>query len=205
VFSRDSPAQNNRSAEAGRVCWRSPSPTALLKRGQLQQSAQDWVRTRLDYLPAWRLPSFAQQPLPGLNHTYSKNTFSDIQMALAVFQSAPVALHRAAGLRKGWLHRLYTLPEDKRHAHPADQRNQKSSRRTLARQAAPSTTEPTHTPRAARPARGNAVACSSHTSNPLSTSADSCVDPQQMLTESINFARRTSTLCVRLTQKGKHL
>jgi len=44
-----------------------------------------------EYLQGWRLHNLSGQPVPGLGHPHSEETFPDVQMEPPVFQFVPIA------------------------------------------------------------------------------------------------------------------
>ena len=75
---------SHRVVEVGRHLLSSSSPNALLKQGQLQQVAQDYVQSGFEYLQGWRLHSLSGQPVPVFDHPFGKKVFSGVQMGFHI-------------------------------------------------------------------------------------------------------------------------
>ena len=68
-------SQNHRMVGVVRDLCGSSSPTPLPNQGHLQQAAQDLVQAGLEYLQSRRLHNLPEQPVPGLRHPQSENSY----------------------------------------------------------------------------------------------------------------------------------
>ena len=78
--------QNHRMFEVGRDLCGSSSPTPLLKRGLLQQAAQDFVQVGLKYLQRRRTHNLSGQTVPGLRHPQREEVLPRVQLELPMLQ-----------------------------------------------------------------------------------------------------------------------
>lgn len=95
--------QNCRKVEVGRDFWKSSGPTFLLKKGHLEQVAQDHVQVAFEDLQGGRL--LRGQPVPELGHIYSEVVFPDVQRQPLVIQVVLIACCPGTGhnfFSRGW-------------------------------------------------------------------------------------------------------
>lgn len=102
--------RNQKMFEVGKDLWPSSCPSPLLKQGQLEQAAQDYVQMTFEYLQECRLHNLPDQSVPGFRHPYCKKVFCDIQKEPPVFQLVPIA--SALFTEHYWILLLYIIPLD---------------------------------------------------------------------------------------------
>lgn len=83
--------QNCRKVEVGRDFWKSSGPTFLLKKGHLEQVAQDHVQVAFEDLQGGRLHNHSGQTVPVLCHSHSKEVLPEVQMTPPVFECVAIA------------------------------------------------------------------------------------------------------------------
>jgi len=80
----------------GMDIWGWSSPNSLLKKGHLEQAAQDLVQAGFEYLQRRRIHNLSGQPVPVLRHPQSE-VLPHVQMELPMLQFVPIAPCPVAG------------------------------------------------------------------------------------------------------------
>jgi len=81
--------------------WKGPlwviQSNPLPKQDLLQQAAQDWIQTGLEYLQRGRIHNPPGQPVPVLRHHQSEAVLPHVQTELPMLQFVPIAPCPVAG------------------------------------------------------------------------------------------------------------